>query len=95
MYNTNKNIQTLKNKFMKVYNRGWIRCDNPKTNPGDFFEELLDIKSGSFEIPDFKNIEIKTRKAFSKSYLKLFNATPDGNNLFEIKRIQKKYGYPH
>lgn len=95
MYNTNKNIQTLKNKFMKVYNRGWIRCDNPKTNPGNFFEELLDIKSGSFEIPDFKNIEIKTRKAFSKSYLKLFNATPDGNNLFEIKRIQKKYGYPH
>ena len=95
MNDTKENIIKLKYKFMKIYDRGWIKCDNPKTNPGNFFEELLDIKSGNFEIPDFENIEIKTRKTFSKAYLKLFNATPDGNNLFEIKRIQEKYGYPH
>lgn len=74
---------------------GWIKQDmTSRINFGCTLEKLMDIKSGNFEIPDYNGIEIKTKKIFSKSYLKLFNSSPDGRGLFEIKRLKEKYGYP-
>ncbi len=57
-------------------------------------EKELQINSGQFEIPDFGDIEIKTKKVNSIYDITLFSAAPD-SYLYEIKRIHQKYGYPH
>ena len=47
------------------------------------------------EIPDYEGIEIKTRRTYSKSYITLFNAVPDGGKSLEIERLKNFYGYPY
>ena len=37
---------------------------------------------------------LKQERAYSKSAITLFNAVPDGEDLFEIERIKNTYGYP-
>lgn len=91
----NNNIVKLKGEFVKISNMGWIKSDrNSPSGIGCTFERLLKVKSENFEISDYEGIEIKTRKAFSNSYIKLFNATPDGKHMFQVKRLNEKYGYP-
>jgi hypothetical protein len=88
-------FKKLKEEFKKISCMGWIKSDSKNTSSaGCKLEQLMNIKSGKFEIPDYNGIEIKTKKLFSKSYIKLFNATPDGKYLFETKRLRDKYGYP-
>lgn len=89
------NIIELNNRFNKVMEMGWIKQGEKNyVNAGCILEKLLGIRAECFEIPDFEEIEIKTKKLFSKSYIKLFTATPDGEGLFEIKRLRDNYGYP-
>ena len=45
--------------------------------------------------PDYNGIEIKTRRAYSKSAITLFNAVPDGKAPFEVERLKNTYGYPY
>ncbi len=67
---------------------------NGPTGVGYTFEQLLNKEEDNKPIPDFEGIEIKTLKYFSKRKIHLFNATPDGDYLFPIKRVQTKLGYP-
>lgn len=91
----NHNITNLKNEFNKIKAKGWIKSLYKGTGGiGLTFEKLLNKEIENFEIPDYQGIEIKTHWSFSKSYTTLFNATPDGKELFEIKRLRNKYGYP-
>ena len=46
-------------------------------------------------VPDYKGIEIKTRRTYSKSAITLFTAVPDGEEPKEIERIKNTYGYPY
>ena len=55
------------------------------------FESLLGKLPDSMFFSDYYGIEIKTRRAYSKSAITLFNATPDGEDLFEIERLKNKY----
>lgn len=90
-----KNIEKLKREFYKIRNKGYIRgvCNNYSAI-GRTFENELNLPENNFSIPDYYGIEIKTRRAYSKSYITLFNAVPDGENLFEIERLKNTYGYP-
>ncbi len=90
------NIQKLKTEFERIYKLGWIKCNSKGTgSAGNTFELLLKKPIENFEIPDFEDIEIKTKKIFCGDYITLFSATPDGKYLFEIKRLRNTYGYPH
>ena len=90
-----QNIIDLKNDFQRIKEKGWIKSLYKGTGGiGLTFEKMLNKEIENFEIPDYQGIEIKTHWSFSKSYTTLFNATPDGKELFEIKRLRNKYGYP-
>ena len=96
MKNNDENIKLLKEKFNEIKKLNWIRLYKKDTGyMGTKLEELLDLQSNNFEIPDFNGIEIKTKQDNCQSeYFTLFNATPYGSEFFEIKRIVNKFGYP-
>lgn len=84
----------LKQKFKEISKMGYI--ESRGTGPsaaGKTFEDLIGKASDNLPLPDFKNVEIKTKLDMSKSYITLFNMTPRGNNKYEIKRITETYGY--
>lgn len=82
-------------KLEKIKKKGWIQSiNNYSSGIGKTLEKELEINSGEFEIPDFEEIEIKTKKIDSVHDITLFSTTPD-SYLYEIKRIHQKYGYPH
>lgn len=90
-----KSIIRLQKEFQRIRAKGYIRgiCNNFSAI-GRTFENELGLPENGFSVPDYYGIEIKTRRAYSKSYITLFNATPDGKNLFEIERLKDMYGYP-
>ena len=91
-----ESIRELKNKFRKISNMGYVKTIREgSTGIGATFESLLGKEEESFEIPDYYGIEIKTRRAYSKAYITLFNAVPTGSSFHETKRLRDKYGYPN
>ena len=85
----------LKQKFTEISKKGYIKeiC-NGYSSIGRTFENEINLAENEFGLPDYNGIEIKTRRAYSKSAITLFNATPDGDDLFEIERLKNTYGYP-
>jgi len=84
----------LYKNFMRIKKMGWIKTmRNGSTGVGYTFESLLNKDEESFNVPDFGDIEIKTKRYFTKGYIELFNAVPDGDYLFPIKNLLNKYGY--
>lgn len=89
------NFNKLKNLFYKVKNKGWIEGDDKGNGSiGLTFEKLIGIPSNGFQIPDFYQIEIKTKTKCSNSYTTLFSCTPTGPHYHEVKRLRDLYGYP-
>lgn len=92
MYTTEK---LLKEKFITIKNSGWIKSVRKgPTGVGATFEQLLGLDENNLEIPDLLNIEIKTHRNYSESYISLFNCTPEGPHYHEIERLKNLYGYP-
>ena len=90
-----ENIIRLKQKFNEIKKLGYVKTvRNGSTGVGATFESLLGKEEESFEIPDYYGIEIKTKRAYSKSYISLFNAVPTGSSFHETKRLRDNYGYP-
>lgn len=85
----------LQRKFEKIRNTGYVKAVSKGYGSiGETFERLIGKEKSDFAIPDYKGIEIKTTRAYSKSNINLFCAVPDGEDLFEIDRIRETYGYP-
>ena len=85
----------LKSEFIRVSKKGYIKgIYNNLSSIGRTFEEELNLPENEFGVPDYYGIEIKTRRAYSKSAITLFNAVPDGGDLFEVERLKDTYGYP-
>lgn len=88
-------IAELKNKFFEIKNMGWIKSDSNDTGGiGKTFERLIGIPNNEFEIPDFNEIEIKTKTQYSDAYTTLFNCSPTGPHYHEVERLKDEYGYP-
>lgn len=88
-------IITLRKRFLEIRKMGYVKTvRGGSTGVGATFEFLLGKPEESFEIPDYKNIEIKTRRAYSKSSITLFNAVPTGGTYYEVKRLRDEYGWP-
>ena len=81
--------------LIKTKNKGWIKSKRRgPTGIGYTFESEIGKEEDSLPIPDYKNIEIKTVRLYSKRKIHLFCATPDGDFLYPLKRILKNLGYP-
>lgn len=87
---------TLKTKFEKIKRLNWVESKrNGPTGIGYTFESLIGKKEDNICNPDYKNIEIKTKKYGSKSYTNLFSLAPKNEtSTYEIKRLLNKFGYP-
>ncbi len=91
----NSDIIELKKLFKQIKREGYIESNDKSWGAvGNTFEKLIGKKEENFAIPDYKTIEIKTMRENSTSKLHLFNATPDGDYLFPIKRVLNILGYP-
>ena len=91
---TNNNLR-LYNEFKKIKNMGWI--ESKRKGPsgiGYTFETLLNKKEDNISEPDYRGIEIKTIRLFSKQKIHLINAIPNGDMLYPTKNIVEKIGYP-
>lgn len=92
----NNKIEQLKEEFNKISKKGYIRgIYNSSSSIGRTFENELNLERNEFCYPDYNGIEIKTRRTYSKSAITLFSAVPDGEDLFEVKRLKNYYGYPY
>ena len=90
-----ENIRKLQKEFKKIKGMEYIKTvRNGPTGVGATFEKLIGKEEESFEIPDYYGIEIKTRRAYSKAYITLFNCVPTGSSFHETKRLRDIYGYP-
>ena len=88
-------VNELKKLFYEIKNMGWIESDtNNLGSVGLTFEKLLGIQTNELEIPDFGDIEIKTKTKYSDSYITLFCCTPTGPHFHEVERLKDLYGYP-
>lgn len=84
---------SLYRKFLDIRKLGFIKSMRKgSTGIGYTFETLLGKNEENFEIPDYKSIEIKVKRRYSKGFITLFNATPD-NNFFVIQKIYDKFSY--
>lgn len=74
---------------------GWIESQrNGTTGIGYTFESLLGKEEEQFPIPDYGTIEVKTRYRNSVENIGLFTAAPDGDYIFNTKRMYDEYGFP-
>ena len=83
-----KEIEQLEKEFKRIKNMGYVKSTrNGPTGIGKTFEDLLGKKEDALGLPDYKGIEIKTKRSYSNSYTTLFNATLHGQNNYETKRL--------
>ena len=88
-------MEELITKFNEIKKKDWIIGKaTGRGNIGLTFEQELGIVQNDLELPDHNGIELKTRGNFSRAYITLFNATFDGPNQLETKRLVNMYGYP-
>lgn len=93
--NIEESIRELKKQFLEIKKMGYVKSiRGGSTGIGATFESLLGKKEDKLQLPDFKGIEIKTKRGYSRSLINLFNAAPKGEENVEVRRIRDKYGYP-
>lgn len=86
--------KVMKEIYDTVLSHDWVKsCTNGHAAVGNTLEMMLGKQTENFELPDYKGIELKAKVSKKEKYITLFNSTPD-SYLFEIKRLQKEYGYP-
>lgn len=89
-------FQKLNSQFNKIKKLGWIESQRKgSTGIGQTLEFLLEKKEDRAPLPDYEDIEIKTKKYGSHSYTTLFSLTPKSEKTeYEINRLVTKFGYP-
>lgn len=91
----NNNIRQLESKFNEIVKMGWIEYDKINYGAiGETFEKLIGLTPNDLQIPDFGNIEIKTKSSAKFSYVCLFTCAPTGPHYHEVEIIKDLYGYP-
>lgn len=79
------------NEIVKGLSTQWIKSmRSGTTGIGYTFETLINKEEDSSYKPDFKGIEIKTKRYFSKGNITLFSLNPDG---CRVQYIIDRYSY--
>ena len=85
-------IKELQQEFERISQKGYIKgIYNSLSSIGRTFENELNLPRNKECVPDYKGIEIKTRRTYSKSAITLFTAVPNGKGKYEIERIKDAY----
>lgn len=87
-----KSIKEFLSLFERIRSAGFIRTHRTgNTGIGKTFEDACGIVENNIEAPDFKGIEIKSRRSYAQSYITLFTKSPSfprGVNTF----LRQEYG---
>ena len=87
-------IEKLKKEFNRIRDMKYVKSvNNNSSGIGLTFERLLGKETDNFPLPDYYNIELKAKLAYSTKPITLFRLVPEGKNFFELKRIVAEYGY--
>lgn len=87
-------LKNLKREFLRIKSMGYVKSTRKgPTGIGKTFEDLLGKKEDRESLPDYHGIELKTKRAYTKSYTTLFSLTPEGDDEYQVKRLRDKYGY--
>lgn len=87
-------LKNLKREFLRIKSMGYVKSTRKgPTGIGKTFEDLLDKKEDRESLPDYHGIELKTKRAYTKSYTTLFSLAPEGDDEYQVKRLRDKYGY--
>lgn len=86
-------VEEFRELFETIKGMGFIRTNRKgPTGIGKTFEDLLLKEEDNLPLPDFKDIEVKTKRTASNSMVTLFTKSPTGprgaNGL-----LKNKYGY--
>lgn len=85
----------LKTKFEEIKKMGYIKgVSNNNNTAGETLEKLLGYTGGSFNIPDYKDVELKAIRDFDDRAFDLFSSSPDGKYFNANKWISENFGYP-
>ena len=88
-------IEKLKREFEKAKKLGWIESNKGNYGViGTTFEKIVGVTPNDFQIPDFENIELKTKSGTKFKCISLFNCTPTGPHYHEVEIIKDTFGYP-
>lgn len=91
----NKSKEQLLKSFKKIKSKGWVESlRKGPTGIGYTFEQLLSLPENNLSIPDYNEIEIKTKRFYTKGNITLFSTVPDGDEIFPLKKLCKNFGYP-
>lgn len=87
-------INSLKEKFKKIKSMEYVKSIRGGNGGiGITFEYLIGKEEDNESKPDFFNIEIKTKRSYSKSNIGLFNMNPKGATDDVSKYLRDLYGY--
>ena len=68
-----ENLEQLKQEFIRIKKLGYVKSTrNGPTGIGKTFEDLLGKKEDALGLPDYKGIEIKTKRSYSNSLYNTF-----------------------
>lgn len=88
-------IDKLKSEFIKAKKSGWIEVEKGNYGViGTTFEKIVGVTPNDFQIPDFENIELKTKSGTKFKSISLFNCVPTGPHYHEVEIIKDSFGYP-
>lgn len=91
---TTQYLDTLLFEFQRIKKLGYIPATrNGSTAIGKTFEDNLGKREDNFPGPDFEDIEIKTQRELSNSYITLFTKAPDYPRKANTY-LRENYGYP-
>ena len=83
--------------FQILKSKNWIKYTRSQGDSdgllGNIFEDFLGLTENNLRMPDYKNIELKTKNINSQSFVSLFSIRPNScKNIPTI--LREKYGSP-
>lgn len=86
-------IILLKKEFERIKKMGYVKgTRGGATGIDKTFEDLLSKMEDTLSTFNFRDIEIKTKRSYSKAYTTLFKCMPKGDKIV-LKRLKNTYGY--
>ncbi len=86
------NLKLFIENFKRVRDLGWVRSHRShNTGIGKTLEDLMGVEENNLDEPDFGNIEIKSQRKYTSSYITLFTKAPSFPNRANTL-LRDKYG---
>lgn len=97
LQNLDDSVDELLAFFKILKSKNWIKYTRNQDDSdgllGNIFEDFLGLTENNLRMPDYKNIELKTKNINSQSFVSLFSVRPNScKNIPTI--LREKYGSP-